>query len=157
MIENSRLKASHEAYISWSGDLRTGEGRFELGSGAVSGSIDYESRFASGFGATPEELLGAAHAACFTMRLADILQEEGLIVHAIHTNVEVLMRTANGRGTTLECLKLHTRGDVRDIDREHFHECAETARRTCALAGSLSKDTVRLDSGLLGTDPEDFL
>lgn len=77
--------AIRTADAEWHGDLAKGSGRMRLGNGAFEGPYDFRSRMGEGRGTNPEELLGAAHAGCFSMALALELANAGFIVKSIHT------------------------------------------------------------------------
>src|SRR5665213_1180306 len=80
----------------WRGDLKTGQGGLKLGSGAFEGAYSYQSRFEDGKGTNPEELLGAAHAGCFSMALALELTKAGATVKSIHTTAKVHFEERDG-------------------------------------------------------------
>jgi osmotically inducible protein OsmC len=77
------------AEAEWKGNLDEGKGQIKLGSGAFQGSYDWRSRSADGPGTNPEELIGAAHAGCFTMALSHILSEAGHTPTRVHTTARV--------------------------------------------------------------------
>ena len=81
--------AIRNADAVWKGDLKTGQGTVKLGSGAFEGSYSFPSRFENGRGTNPEELIGAAHAACFSMALAAGLSAAGHVPTRVHTTAKV--------------------------------------------------------------------
>ena len=81
--------AIREASAQWQGTLKEGSGRLRLGSGVFEGAYSFPSRFESGPGTNPEELIAAAHAGCFSMALTAILGGEGHTPHSIHTIAKV--------------------------------------------------------------------
>ena len=80
---------TRQAEAEWKGDLKGGSGRVKLGSGAYEGNYSFATRFENGTGANPEELLGAAHAGCFSMALANSLATAGFTATSVQTNADV--------------------------------------------------------------------
>jgi lipoyl-dependent peroxiredoxin len=148
MASQSRQTYSHEAYALWSGEFASGEGSFELGSGAMRGLFDRDSRFQQGLAATPEELLGAAQASCFSMTLANLLEENGYHVHWIRTRVVVNVRRPDVGQPSIEFTEMYTEADVRGIDVTSFRKYAAIASKTSVLSRALSSTSIRLDSEL---------
>jgi osmotically inducible protein OsmC len=146
------VRSSHEAYVSWEGDFRSGEGRFELGSGGSSGWFDSESRSTGGFGATPEELLGVAHASSFTMTLAKLLASRGYDdVKGLRTRAVVRV-SRDRRRCSISSLVLQTRAEVGGIGAETFGKLARVALENCVMSGVLSTTDIELDARLVGVD-----
>ena len=142
---------THETYVVWNGKLETGEGRFELGSGALSGTFDSGSRFGGGFDATPEELLGTAHAACFTMALVTVLEAAGLDFESIETRAEVKIQPSHGSQASVDSIDsicLHTRGCIPGIDGARFKEYADAARSMSMLSQALAATSIRIETEL---------
>src|SRR3954462_6028194 len=101
------------AHATWEGDLRSGSGRFEVGSGAITGQeVTFASRFEQPGGKTsPEELIAAAHATCFSMALANGLAQTGHAPKRLETDaVATLDQTENGFRIT--SMHLSVRGEV---------------------------------------------
>ena len=84
------------AQAVWQGDLKSGKGELILGSGAFSGKYSFSSLFEEGQGTNLEELIGAAHAGCFSMALSADLSKGGYVVDAIQTEAQVTMITTEG-------------------------------------------------------------
>jgi lipoyl-dependent peroxiredoxin len=130
------------AQAAWEGDLTSGSGRFDLASGAISGQeVTFASRFEESGGKTsPEELIAAAHATCFSMALANGLSQEGHPPSRLETSALCTLDKANG-GFRIASMALEVRGQVDGIDEEGFRAAAERARDDCpvslALAGNL--------------------
>src|SRR5678816_4162365 len=82
----------------WEGNLRDGSGTMKLGSGAFEGSYSFASRFESGTGTNPEELIAAAHAGCFSMALSNILGQAGITPESIATTAKVKFNDPAGSG-----------------------------------------------------------
>ncbi|HEY8130814.1 MAG TPA: OsmC family peroxiredoxin, partial [Thermoanaerobaculia bacterium] len=100
-----------KAEAEWNGSLREGSGRVKLGSGAFEGSYSFASRFESGKGTNPEELLGAAHAGCFSMALAAGLGRAGFQPKRVHTNALVHIDKV-GEGFEITKIELDCDADV---------------------------------------------
>jgi osmotically inducible protein OsmC len=129
----------------WNGKLRDGNGSFEAASGAFKGAYSFRTRFEGERGATPEELLAAAHAACFSMALAAGLEKAGTPATRIATTARCTMDTVDGT-PTVTTMRLETRGNVPGIAVTAFQEAAKSAKANCpvsrALAGIRSVELV---------------
>lgn len=143
--------AIRESSAIWKGNLTEGNGSMRLGSGAYEGAFSRASRFEDGPGTNPEELLGAAHAGCFSMYLSLILSKAGHVPTRIDTTVKVHLED----GPKITLIELSTVGDVPGIDEKTFMEFAEQARKGCPVSQALSavdmslkaKLTSRIDTG----------
>src|SRR5919197_4627637 len=91
--------AIRTASAKWSGDLEEGQGTMALGSGAFEGQYSFRSRFEEGTGTNPEELIGAAHAGCFSMALSNILAEGGNPPDSFETSARVHFNMVDGSPT----------------------------------------------------------
>jgi osmotically inducible protein OsmC len=127
----------HKAQAAWHGTFRDGEGRMRVGSGAFEGAYSYRSRMEEGPGTNPEELLGAAHAGCFSMSLARKLSANGYSPERIHTEARVRFGRA-GEGYAISRIDLRTEAEVPGVDEELFLEKAEAAKRDCAVSKALA-------------------
>ncbi|KTG10144.1 peroxiredoxin [Haloprofundus marisrubri] len=128
----------------WEGDLRDGTGTMALGSGAYEGEYSYVSRFEEGDGTNPEELIGAAHAGCFSMALAGNLAKAGHEPDRIHTQAHVHLEDGQ-----IARIVLEVDADVPDIDDDEFREQAEEAKQNCPVSQALSGGpTIELDASL---------
>src|SRR6266481_3655007 len=107
--------AKRTASAVWEGTLREGNGTVKLGSGAFTGQYSFTSRFESGTGTNPEELIGAAHAGCFTMALTAQLSTAGHNPTRIHTTAKVNIEKKDA-GWTVMSIELETEGQVPGID-----------------------------------------
>lgn len=121
----------------WRGALRDGNGTMKLGSGAFEGQYSFASRFQEGTGTNPEELIGAAHAGCFSMALAGILADAGHPPTSIHTTAKVSINPADG-GFAITRIDLITEGDVPGIDQATFSQCADDAKKNCPVSKALA-------------------
>ena len=131
----------------WQGGLKDGKGAISTKSGALS---DYPYGFASRFegkpGTNPEELIGAAHAGCFTMALSLILNEAGFTAEEMNTKAEItLEKLADGFAITKSHLTL--RAKIPGIDAAKFQELAGLAEKNCPVS-KLLKTEISLDAAL---------
>jgi lipoyl-dependent peroxiredoxin len=120
----------------WKGDLRTGTGTFTAGD-TISGGYTFKSRFEDGPGSNPEQLIAAAHAACFSMALSNMLAEAGTPVESVHTDASVTLRFVDG-APTITRIDLVTKGQVPGINQATFAESAETAKKNCVISRALA-------------------
>ncbi len=131
----------------WEGDLRSGKGRMRLGSGAYEGAYSFSSRFEAGTGTNPEELIGAAHAGCFSMALSAGLSAAGFPPKRIQTGAKVHLEKA-GEGFKITRIELQTEAEVPGIDAARFHEQAETAKKNCPVSKALAGVQIDLQATL---------
>jgi osmotically inducible protein OsmC len=120
----------------WRGDVRTGSGTFTAGD-TISGGYTYKSRFEDGPGSNPEQLIAAAHAACFSMALANILAQAGSPAESVHTDASVTLRLVDG-APSITKISLVTVGRVPGIDEATFIEHAQTAKAGCPVSRALA-------------------
>jgi lipoyl-dependent peroxiredoxin len=139
---------ARKADAEWQGDLRSGQGQLSLGSGAYSGPYSFRSRFESGDGTNPEELIGAAHAGCFSMALAAGLSAAGHAPERIRTQATVEIEKQDG-GFAITRIRLETEAKVPGIDEAGFREQAQTAKANCPVSKALAGTTIELDAKLL--------
>ena len=133
----------------WRGDLKQGNGEFEVGSGVFSGAYTFASRFEEGDGTNPEELIGAAHAACFSMSLANMLAQAGNPAESVRTEAVVHLEPVDGK-PTIHTIELKTRGTVPGIDQATFAEHAENAKDGCPVSRLYAGATIKLEATLEG-------
>src|SRR5882672_8235962 len=113
---------TQKAEAEWTGNLMQGSGRRKVGSGAFAGPYSFKSRFEEGQAATnPEELIGAAHAGCFTMALTAQLSRAGLTPTRIHTVATVKLEKV-GEGFSITTIELETEADIPGIDDATFQK-----------------------------------
>jgi lipoyl-dependent peroxiredoxin len=129
--------AVHGASAEWNGSLKEGAGKMRLGSGAFEGAYSFVSRFETGPGTNPEELIGAAHAGCFSMALAAALGRAGHNPTSIRTNAKVHLGSGEA-GPTITRIDLDVEGDVPGIDAAQFKEFAEGAKKGCVVSRALA-------------------
>jgi osmotically inducible protein OsmC len=129
----------------WKGTLKDGAGTMKLGSGAYEGPFTYASRFENGRGTNPEELLGAAHAGCFSMFLAALLSGAGFVPERIATSATVHL----GDGPTITLIELDTQARVPNITEEDLKKHAEIAKKNCPVSKALAGPKITLQIKLL--------
>ena len=126
-----------EASAQWQGTLKEGSGRLRLGSGVFEGGYSFPSRFESGPGTNPEELIAAAHAGCFSMALTAILGAEGHTVNSIHTIAKVHLGVTTA-GPTITRIELETQARIAGISAEDFERLAQKAKAACLVSRALA-------------------
>jgi osmotically inducible protein OsmC len=133
------MAIERNAHATWEGDLRGGSGRFDTGSGAISGQeVTYASRFEDSGGKTsPEELIAAAHATCFSMALAGGLAKDGHPPTRLETDGLVTLDQVDG-AFRITSVKLSVRGEVEGLDEDAFRAAAETAKEGCPVSNALA-------------------
>jgi osmotically inducible protein OsmC len=120
----------------WKGDIPTGAGTFTAGD-TISGGYTYKSRFEDGPGSNPEQLIAAAHAACFSMALSSLLAKSGTPPESIHTDATVTLRPVDGTPTITK-VALVTVGRVPGLDEAKFLELAAAAKAGCPVSRALA-------------------
>lgn len=133
----------------WEGDLKGGKGTVKLGSGAYQGAYSFNSRFESGTGTNPEELIAAAHAGCFSMAFAHGLSQAGFPPKRVHTTAKVHLEKS-GDGFAIPRIDLVMEAEVPNIDEAKFRELAEAAKRNCPVSKLLAAAEIALDAKLVG-------
>ena len=128
----------------WRGDLKGGGGELSLGSGLFSGPYNFVSRFETGSETNPEELLAAAHAACFSMALSNMLAQAGTPATSVKTEAAVTLDTVDGK-PTITTVTLTTVGTVPGIDEATFTEQAKAAKEGCPVSKLFTGATIELD------------
>ncbi len=120
----------------WKGGLQTGAGSFTAGD-SIGGEYSFRSRFEDGPGANPEQLIAAAHAACFSMALSAALERAGTPVESVKTDATVTLRMVEGT-PTITSIALRTVGTVPGLDEAGFKEAAEGAKAGCPVSRALA-------------------
>ena len=123
----------------WEGGLKGGNGTFSAGSGAFKGAYSFGTRFEGAQGTNPEELLAAAHAACFSMALSAGLEAAGTPATRVTTKASATIDKANG-GFRITGIKLETRGVVPGIDEAKFRQAAQEAGKGCPISQALANN-----------------
>lgn len=139
--------ALRKANAKWEGGLQDGKGEVALGSGAFKGNYSFKSRFEEGSGTNPEELIGAAHAGCFSMALANGLEKAGYKPKNVETQAEVSLEKA-GEGFKISKIKLITKANVPDISSGDFEQQAKMAKENCPVSQALTGVAISLDASL---------
>lgn len=132
----------------WKGDLKGGKGTMKFGSGAFEGSYSFASRFEEGTGTNPEELIGAAHAGCFSMALSNELAQAGFTPKSVETNANVTLEMIDG-DPTISKIKLTVKANVPDIDDDEFQNFATGAKENCPVSKALGGVNISLDASLI--------
>ncbi|NDJ77081.1 MAG: OsmC family protein [Chloroflexi bacterium] len=140
--------AVRHAEAVWEGSLREGKGTMKLGSGAFEGAYSFPSRFESGEGTNPEELIGAAHAGCFSMAFSGALDRAGFTAQRIHTTAAVHLEKV-GDGFQVTKVDLETQASVPGIDKAKFLEIAEGAKTGCPISQLLQAAEITLKAELV--------
>jgi osmotically inducible protein OsmC len=140
--------AVRTADAEWRGNLPQGSGHMRLGSGAFDGPYDFRSRMGDGAGTNPEELLGAAHAGCFSMALAAQLTQAGFTPERIHTNAKVHFEQRDG-AWTIHTIELATEAAVSGLDTATFEAKAQDAKKNCPVSKALAGVDIKLTAKLL--------
>lgn len=135
------------AEAEWNGNLREGQGKVKLGSGAFEGAYSFPSRFEEGRGTNPEELLGAAHAGCFSMALAAGLTRAGHPPTRVHTAARVHLER-RGEAFEIARVELRTEARVPGIDDAEFRKQAEAAKKSCPVSKALAGPEITLEATL---------
>jgi lipoyl-dependent peroxiredoxin len=125
------------ANANWEGDFKRGGGTVTVDSGLFSGPYNFSGRFEGGAGTNPEELLGAAHASCFTMALSVVLTQAGTPPESLATEAKVTVAEVEG-GFGITRIDLDLRGTVPGIDEAAFNEAAAAAKANCPLSKALA-------------------
>jgi len=137
--------AVRKSSAEWKGTLKEGAGTMKLGSGAYEGPFTFASRFETGPGTNPEELLGAAHAGCFSMFLSALLSKAGFVPTRIATTATVHL----GDGPTITLIELDTQAQVPDLSEAGLQEHAEAAKMNCPVSKALAGPQITLKVRLL--------
>lgn len=137
-----------KASAQWKGDLKNGKGSLNTETKLLNNtSYDFGSRFETGKTTNPEELIGAAHAGCFSMALANSLSKEGFKVNSINTDANVHLDKLDS-GFTITKIELNTVGDVEGIDAATFAKHAEQTKSGCPVSKALTGPMVILNAKL---------
>ena len=148
--------ATRNGSAEWQGDLESGSGTLTVGDGVFSGAYSFASRFEEGDGTNPEELIAAAHAACFSMALSADLAGHGHPIESFAVlraagPTRVHLRNVDG-APTIQRIELDTEGRIEGIDQDHFENHANAAKEGCVVSRALAgvpeiELTARLVSG----------
>lgn len=140
--------SKHYANADWQGNLTEGKGKYVLKTSGLQGSLKYSSRFEDDkTSSSPEELIGAALASCYSMALAHALSQAGNVPANIETSAEVtLNKTAEG--FTITEILLKTKGNVKGVDDKKFQDIAAKTKEGCPVSRALKGTTINLEATL---------
>jgi osmotically inducible protein OsmC len=144
------MAIERQARATWEGDLRGGTGHFDVGSGAITGQeVTYSSRFEQPGGKTsPEELIAAAHATCFSMFLAGVLTKAGHAPTRLETDAVCTLEPLDA-GPRITSMRFSVRGEVDGVDEDVFRAAAQEAKEGCPVSNALSESVeISLEASL---------
>jgi lipoyl-dependent peroxiredoxin len=136
------------AEAEWQGALRDGKGTVKLGSGAFSGNYSFTSRFENGKGTNPEELIGAAHAGCFSMAFSAVLGGHGITPKRIHTTAAAHVEKV-GEGFSITHIDLAMEAEIPGLSQADFQKYADDAKVNCPVSKALAGTKINLAAKLL--------
>jgi osmotically inducible protein OsmC len=139
---------TRNAHARWEGTIKEGKGKVDFGNGTFKGAYSFASRFEEGVGTNPEELLDAAHAACFAMALSLVLGQAGFKPGYIDATAHVTVQPQDG-GFKITKSHIACEGRVPDIDDATFLQHAETAKATCPVSQALAGTEITLEAKLV--------
>jgi len=132
------------ASATWNGTVKEGQGEISAASGVLSNTpYRFATRFENQPGTNPEELIAAAHAACYSMALTLTLNEKGYQPQQVQTQATCTIASQDG-GFKITKMQLETQGQVSDIDAETFNQIAQEAEQICPVSNAL-RDGVEID------------
>jgi osmotically inducible protein OsmC len=140
--------AVRHAEAVWQGDLQHGKGTMKLGSGAFEGAYSFSSRFEEGTGTNPEELIGAAHAGCYSMALSGGLGKAGFSPQRIFTRAEVTLGKVEDK-SRITLIHLDTEVMVAGISEEQFQAIAAATKDGCPVSAALTGVKITLTAKLV--------
>ncbi len=139
------MMAVRTSSAEWKGTLKEGAGSMKLGSGAWEGPFTFASRFESGKGTNPEELIGAAHAGCFSMFLSAVLTDAGFPPTRVRTTAVVHL----DEGPRISLIELSTEAVVPRLTDEAFQKHADNAKQNCPVSKALAGPKITLTAKLV--------
>jgi len=139
---------TRNAQATWTGNLKEGSGSIKLGSGAFEGKYSFGTRFEGAPGTNPEELVGAAHAGCYSMALAAGLGKNGFNPQTVHTTAAVTLEKV-GEGFKITKIKLVSEAKVPNIDNAKFQEIAIATKSGCPVSQALASTPIELEAKLV--------
>jgi osmotically inducible protein OsmC len=138
---------TREGNAEWKGNLARGNGTLSVGSGAFEAPYSFASRFETGDGTNPEELIGAAHAGCFSMALALALSQAGHEPESVRTTAQVTIESGGGT-VAITRSDLSTEVSVDGLSEDEFRKYAEEAKSGCAVSRALGAIEIGLEAKL---------
>jgi osmotically inducible protein OsmC len=139
---------TRNATATWEGGLAKGKGRFEGESGAIKGTYSFNTRFGTEKGTNPEELLAAAHSACFSMALANGLERAGKPATSVETRAAATIEKV-GEAFKITTMKLDVRAKVPGIDKPTFDTVLEGAKKGCPVSNALAGVKIEVNAQLV--------
>lgn len=137
-----------KAQAQWDGSIKEGKGKMKFGSGAFEGKYSFGTRFEKEPGTTPEELIGAALAGCYSMAMSLILGGEGFTPTSIETKAEVDFGMVDDH-PTIAGIRLYTKASIPEISKEKFQEVAEKTKKGCPVSRALAGVEITLAEAVL--------
>ncbi len=138
--------AQRKATAFWEGSLKAGRGKMQFGT--FDGPFSFASRFEEGSGTNPEELLGAAHAGCYSMALSNELDKAGFTPTRVETTANVTLGSVDGHARITN-IHLVCQAQVPGIDAKKFQEIAEATKGACPVSAALTGVNITLDAKLV--------
>ena len=132
----------------WEGSLQDGRGTMKMATDAYDGPYSFQSRFEEGDGTNPEELIGAAHAGCFSMALSGALGKAGYEPENVETTAKVHLDKA-GEGFKITRVELESRARVPGIEQAEFEQQAQAAKEGCPVSQALAGTEISLQAELV--------
>jgi osmotically inducible protein OsmC len=140
---------TRKASATWEGGLKGGKGSFKGESGAIGAQYNFSSRFESGAGSNPEELLAAAEAACFSMALSGALERNGTPPTKVETTAACTIEAVPG-GFGITTMKLNVQATVPKIDKNKFDQIAKETKEGCPVSKALKGNVdIQLEARLI--------
>lgn len=140
---------TRNAQAKWQGDFKKGTGNVEVGSGSYKSEYSAASRFENGKGTNPEEMIGAAHAGCYNLALAQILTDAGHEPKRVDTRAAVELEKT-GDGFKIDKITLNTEAEVPGMNKDDFMKMANRAREDCIVSKALKGVNIGLNANLKG-------
>ncbi|MBV8363475.1 MAG: OsmC family peroxiredoxin [Candidatus Eremiobacteraeota bacterium] len=132
------MALERNAQATWTGDLRGGNGRFTMGSGTLKETpYSFATRFENAPGTNPEELIAAAHAACYSMALAATLGGRGVQPQEVHSEATCTVEPQPSGGFRITRMRLNATATVQGLSDEQFQEVAKAAEAACPVSNAL--------------------
>ena len=139
---------TRKATAQWQGSLKEGKGSLKTETGILDAPYNFRSRFQEGSQTNPEELIGAAHAGCFSMAFSLELSEAGHVPDEINTTAEVTFDEVEG-DFEITKIVLNTSAKVPGIDKDKFHKIAQAAKGGCPVSKALKNVDIELNAELV--------
>ncbi len=138
---------TRKASAKWEGDLKTGNGNMKGESGAFEAPFSFTTRFQDEPGTNPEELIGAAHAGCFSMAFSGAVGEAGYEPKSVETSADVTIEEVDG-DFAISTIVLNMEAEIPGIDEDTFQETAEAAKNGCPVSKALKGVNIKLNATL---------